>query len=212
MRWLFYTFWIIPIVGALLLSGIALQYFDFDPHKHFLGGKLHLHTNPIWMTAFYVHLGFGALVTLVGIPLFFSKIIGFRSKLHKQLGKVYIISILCFTGPTGIYLAFFAEGGWLASVGFLMMSAAWMIPTYIAFRKVIQGDIQGHYNWIIRSYCMTLSGVTLRLFTPLGSMYFEFDYELNFVLSAFIPWIVNLILGEIIVYFNRNRYPKIIAL
>ena len=56
---------------------------------------------------------------------------------------------------------------------------------------------------------MTLSGVSLRLFTPLGSGYFEFDYETNFILSAYIPWIFNLILGEIIVYFNKNRFQQL---
>lgn len=209
MRFIFIISWTIVIFLALCLAAIALSYFDFDLTKHFLGSKQDMVPNRIWLVSFYIHLLFGAIATLSGIPLFFSQLISFRSSLHKRIGKWYIGSILFFGGPTGLYLAFFAEGGKWSTIGFILMSMAWIVPTYIAFQKIIKGDVQGHYNWIIRSYCMTLSGVTLRLFTPLGTGYFEFDYETNFILSAYIPWIFNLMLGEIIVYFNRNRFKQL---
>ena len=209
MRSLFYISWFVVIVLACCLAGIALSYFDFDTTKSFLGAKQDLIHQPIWLVAFYVHLLFGAIATLVGIPLFFSRLIAFRSGLHKQLGKIYILSILLLGGPTGLYLAFFAEGGSIATIGFICMSMAWMIPTYMAFAKIIKGDVQGHYNWIIRSYCMTLSGISLRLFTPLGSHYFEFDEQTNFILSAYIPWLFNLLLGEVIVLLNRKRFLQL---
>lgn len=209
MRVLFYTSWFVVIFLAVCLAGIALSYFDFDLTKSFLGSKQAMIGNKIWLGAFYLHLFFGAIVTLVAIPLFFSKIISFKAKLHKQLGKVYIGSILFVSGPTGLYLAFFAEGGQFATIGFILMSMAWMIPTYIAFQRIIKGDVQGHYNWMIRSYAMTLSGVTLRLFTPIASRYFNFDYETTFILSAYIPWIINLLLGEVLVLLNKKRFQTL---
>lgn len=209
MKVLFYTSWFFVVFLALCLAGIALSYFDFDSTKHFLGSKQEMVGNGIWLCAFYVHLLFGAIATLVAIPLFFSKLIPFKAALHKHLGKVYIGSILFVSGPTGLYLAFFAEGGQFATIGFILMSVAWMIPTYMAFQRIIQGDIQGHYNWIIRSYCMTLSGVTLRLLTPIGSRYFEFDYETNFILSAYIPWVFHLLLGELLVLLNKKRFHQL---
>lgn len=209
MKVLFYTSWFFVVFLALCLAGIALSYFDFDLTKHFLGSKQEMVRNGIWLGAFYVHLLFGAIATLVAIPLFFSKLIPFKAALHKHLGKVYIGSILFVSGPTGLYLAFFAEGGQFATIGFILMSAAWMIPTYMAFQRIIQGDVQGHYNWIIRSYAMTLSGVTLRLLTPIGSRYFEFDYETNFILSAYIPWMFNLLVGEMLVLLNKKRFHQL---
>lgn len=211
MRILFYTGWLLAGFLALCLAGIALSYFDFDMTKQFLGSKQSMIGNKIWLVSFYVHLLFGAIATLVALPLFFSKLIPFRSSIHKHLGKLYVVSILVFGGPTGLYLAFFAEGGKFATIGFILMSAAWMITTYMAFQRIIKGDLQGHYNWIIRSYCMTLSGVTLRIMTPIGSQFFEFDYETNFVLSAYFPWIFNLLLGELLVLLNRKRLTQIYA-
>jgi Predicted membrane protein (DUF2306) len=199
----------VTIFLALCLAGIALSYFDFDLTKHFLGSKQEMVGNGIWLGAFYVHLLFGAIATLVAIPLFFSKLIPFKATLHKQLGKLYIGSILFVSGPTGLYLAFFAEGGQLATIGFILMAMAWMITTYIAFQRIIQGDLQGHYNWMIRSYSMTLSGITLRILTPIGSRYFELDYDTNFILSAYIPWIFNLLLGELLVALNKKRFDQL---
>lgn len=167
--------------------------------------------NKLWVVFFYVHLLFGVTATASGIPLFFKRLVHYRSNLHKQIGKLYIISILYFTGPTGLYLSFFAEGGHWASIGFILMSLAWMLPTYMAYYKIKQKDIKGHYRWIIRSYCMTLSGVTLRLFTPIGSHYIGFDEETNFIISSFV-WIINVILGEIILLANTKQQNNLVEL
>ncbi|PHR17000.1 MAG: hypothetical protein COA38_21415 [Fluviicola sp.] len=206
MKALFYTGWFVVIFLAVCLAGIALSYFDFDLTKRFLGSKQAMIGNGVWLGAFYSHLFFGAVVTLIGIPLFFSKLIPFKAKLHKHLGKIYIGSILFVSGPTGLYLAFFAEGGQYSTIGFILMAMAWMIPTYIAFQRILKGDVQGHHNWMIRSYCMTLSGVTLRLFTPIASRYFDFDYDTTFILSAYVPWIINLLIGEVLVLLNKKRF------
>lgn len=204
---LFYALWLVVVYFALRLVGIALAYFSFEQDYHFLLAKQHLLGNWTWLAFFYVHLFFGAVATLCGLPLFFSRLIAFRSSTHRLIGKIYILSILFFTAPTGLYLSFYAEGGLWATVGFLLMSLAWLTPTYIAYQKIVAGDVAAHYRWVIRSYCMTLSGVTLRLFTPIGSWYFGFDQTTNFVLSSFV-WIINVCIGEVILFALRHsRLP-----
>lgn len=189
---------------AACLVVIAALYFSFDTDYNFLLSKQEMLDNPIWLTSFYIHLAFGIISVIAGFILFFNRLVRFTSKLHKQIGKLYIISILFLTGPTGFYLSFYAEGGALASIGFIMMSFFWMYLTYMAFAKIIKGDIQSHYKWMIRSYCFTLSGITLRLFTPIGVQIFGLDYETNFIFSAYIPWMLNLAIGELLIYLNRK--------
>ena len=205
----FYLLWAIVAVLAINLVLIAASYMTFDPNHKFLNLKQHLIGNPIYKGNFYVHLAFGIVAVITGFALFFDKLIRFSSKRHKQFGKLYIVSILLLTGPTGLYLSFFAEGGAAASVGFLLMSSIWMLLTYIAFSKILKGDIQGHYKWMIRSYCFTLSGITLRIMTPLCVYWFGIDTETTFVLTAYLPWIFNLLLGEVIIYFNQNQIKNV---
>lgn len=205
----FYILWAVVAVLAINLVLIAGSYMSFDPNHKFLNLKQHLIGNPIYKGNFYVHLAFGIIAVITGFVLFFDKLIHFSSKRHNQVGKLYIISILLLTGPTGLYLSFFAEGGAFASIGFILMSSLWMLITYVAFNKIIKGDIQGHYKWMIRSYCFTLSGITLRLMTPLCVNGFGMDPETTFVVTAYLPWIFNILLGEIIIYFNQHQIKNI---
>ncbi|MCP4437339.1 MAG: DUF2306 domain-containing protein [Aureispira sp.] len=206
-----YILWLFIIFFALKLSAIALSYFSFDMNYHFLKAKQDMLDNKLWVSFFYIHLFFGVIATLGGLVLFLPKLINYNSKLHKNVGKAYVIAILFFTGPTGLYLSFSAEGGQWASLGFIMMSTAWMIPTYIAYKKIIQKDIKAHYRWMIRSYSMTLSGVTLRIMTPIGSLFVGFEEDTNFIISSFV-WIFNVILGEVILLTSTKKQDSLLAM
>lgn len=209
-KFLFGLSWLMIITLALCLAGISLAYFDFDTGKDFLAAKQDMLNNIVWVVAFYLHLLAGAIATIAGIPLFFSKLIPFKSSTHKGLGKTYILAILLFGGPSGLYLSFFAEGGFWASIGFMLMSVIWMAPTYMAYHCAVNGRIKEHYQWVIRSYCITLSGVTLRLLTPIGATVIGFDEQTNFILSAFIPWILHVIIGEVLVKLNNKKVQQLI--
>jgi uncharacterized membrane protein len=187
---------------------ISASYFSFDTNFHFLKAKQDLLPNKIWLSNFYLHLAGGIVAVLSGLCLFFDRLIPFRSTLHKLLGRTYVIAVMLISGPTGFYLAFFSEGGALATVGFLLMSTLWMVITYVALNKILKGDIDGHNKWMIRSFCFTLSGVTLRIMTPLGISIFNFDYDTNFILSAFIPWMFNMAIAELILIYQKNNYKK----
>jgi hypothetical protein len=208
---IFYSLWLIVILLALYLSSIALSYFSFDFNYGFLKAKQHMLPNKLWLVFFFVHLLFGAIATLSGWPLFFSRLVAFKSVWHKRIGKLYIYSILLFTGPTGLYLAFFAEGGKWATLGFLLMSLAWMLPTYMAFYTIMNKNLTGHYRWMIRSYCMTLSGVTLRLFMPFGSRIVQWEEETTYMISSYV-FILNIFLAEIILFFNKKQQQNLINL
>lgn len=208
MRFFVFVGWFVVSVFVLCFTGIALSYFSFDLQHHFLQAKQEFISDAVWLTAFYMHLFFGTLAILTGLLLFMPKIIAYRSGLHRKLGRLYILSILVFSAPTGLYLAFFAEGGPWGTLGYILMTTVWALPTYIAFVKIIRGDVAGHYNWMIRSYCIGLSGITLRLLTPVGSHYMGFDYETNFILSAYVPWILHVFLAEALVYMNRNKVKQ----
>lgn len=197
---------------ALWLTGIALSYFSFDLQYNFLASKQHMLANPVWMASFYLHLLFGAIAVLCGFPLFFPSLIKPSSRIHKKIGKIYVASILGMTGPTGFYLAFYAEGGAVATIGFSLMSLAWMLPTYLAYSAIIKGDTEKHFKWIWRSYAMTLSGVTLRLLTPFLSGQLLLDPDLVFKLTAYLSWMLNLCVAELLFPLAKQRFIQFIPL
>ena len=160
--------------------------------------------NMTWRIAFYLHLLGGAASILTGTALFFTDWIKPSSSTHKVLGKIYFISIMFIGGPTGLYLGFYAEAGYLATIGFIGMSAAWMFPTFMSVYKVTQGDVAGHHKWMIRSFALTLAGVTLRIMTPFGIHVLDWGYDTTFIITAYLPWMMNWGIAEMIIFIRRN--------
>lgn len=191
--------WLLLTAAALLLVGITTMYYSLCTDCNFLLEKQELIDNPIWMGAFYVHIT-GGILALVAGPLQFVR--RFRSRfprVHRLLGMVYIVAILLIAGPSGQYMAFHAEGSWVSSLGFLVMAVLWMFTTWQAYLSARKRDFPAHRDWMTRSFAMSLAAVTLRIWVPVSSYYMGLDQELVVESSAWVSWVPNLIVAEMLV-------------
>ncbi len=104
------------------------------------------------------HVLFGTIALLSG-PLQFSS--RFRQrylKLHRILGRAYVVSV--FIGAfTGIALAVGRPG----LPGTSMQAAAWMVCTTAAFITARNRQITQHRQWMARSYAVTFTFVSSRV-------------------------------------------------
>ena len=204
-----YFLWLVVVAGGLLLVSIALPYFSFETDYDFLLAKQDMLQNTLWRIAFYVHLASGTISILIGLLLFMPRLVMPSSNLHKSLGKIYVVAILYFGAPTGLYLGFYAEAGMWASIGFVGMSLAWAIPTLLAVETIRKGEVEEHYKWMVRSLSLTLAGVTLRLMTPIGIHLLEWDYNTNFIVTAYIPWMLNWGIAELVILSKKTHILNI---
>lgn len=183
---------------AFFLFGITFMYWNFRPDVNFLLTKQDLVDHPIWRPAFYVHI-FGGMLAIVLGPLNFIKYIRRKNlNLHRVLGKTYVASILFIAAPTGLYMAFYANGGFSASIGFILMSILWFYTTFMAVNTIRKKQIAEHVKWMVRSYAMTFAAVTLRLWVPFLSLAVEMDHLKVIIITAWISWIFNLMAAELI--------------
>jgi len=67
------------------------------------------------------------------------------------------------TGPSGLIMGLLANGGWLSMTSFTMLAILWWYFTYMAYVKVKQKVYTLHQKYMIRSYALTLSAITFRL-------------------------------------------------
>ena len=200
-----YLLWSLIAIPSFFLLYITAQYFSFDLALNFLNVKQALVANNFWMTTFYIHIASGMLVILIG-PFQFLKVI--RNKylnFHRILGRVYVFAILGFAAPTGLIMAFYAEGGLWSSIGFGLMSVLWFVSTFLGVTAAKNHDIKKHEKWMYRSYAMSFAAVTLRLLVPAMSI-FEFGFSDHFVVvsTAWLSWIINLIIIELYLKFKIN--------
>jgi uncharacterized membrane protein len=101
----------------------------------------------------------GTFALLIGPINFSSRIRQRYLQLHRILGRVYLISV--FVGSfTGIALA----SGRPGLPGTSMQAAAWMVCTTAAVIAARNRQIVVHRQWMARSYAVTFTFVSSRVF------------------------------------------------
>jgi uncharacterized membrane protein len=101
----------------------------------------------------------GIFALLIGPVNFSSRIRQRHLQLHRVLGRVYVISV--FVGSfTGIALAWGRPG----LPGTSMQAAAWIVCTTAAFITARNRQIVVHRQWMARSYAVTFTFVSSRVF------------------------------------------------
>jgi uncharacterized membrane protein len=100
----------------------------------------------------------GIFALLIGPINFSSRIRQRHIKLHRVLGRIYVISV--FIGAaTGVALVTGRPG----LPGTSMQAAAWIVCTTAAFITARNRQIVSHRQWMIRSYAVTFTFVSSRV-------------------------------------------------
>jgi len=104
------------------------------------------------------HILAGTFALLIGPINFSSRIRARHVKLHRILGRIYVISV--FVGAaTGVALA----SGRPGFPGTFMQAAAWLICTTAALITARNRQIIQHRQWMARSYAVTFTFVSSRV-------------------------------------------------
>lgn len=154
----------------------------------------------------------GAMVAnLIGPFLFLSQLQSHPYlKLHRWLGSIYLSGVL-IGGLAGLYMAFWAYGGWVAQLGFMVLAVLWVSSGFIAYHHIRDRSISRtklqritlHREWMIRNYALTFSGATLRLWQLLFNILQVNDW-VAYQMVAWLSWVPNLIVAGLIIQSARS--------
>src|SRR5690606_23443496 len=103
------------------------------------------------------------------------------------------------SAPSGLIMGYYANGGVISQTAFIILSILWIYTTLMAYRAVRNKDFDRHTKFMIRSYALTLSALTLRLWKPGIARIFEIPPMDLYRLVAWLGWVPNLILAEILI-------------
>ena len=197
------SFWALIILLAIAIGLYPLTFLNVNHNEGLLAQKTpELLANTFWSIAFYTHISLGGFSLLIGWSLFLKKFRIKKLALHRLIGKLYVIAVL-LSSITGFIAAYYATGGRIAKTGFTGMSIAWFICTYIAYKAVRNKNIQKHERWMIRSYAITFTGVTFRLWMPFLVIAFQLDFLEAYPIDAWVSWIANLLVAQ---WLIRKRF------
>lgn len=184
---------------SYLLVGISIQYIPYDTDVAFLRIKQDVIDTPFYKLAFFTHVYTAIFVLPAGLTQFSGLIRKKFRRVHKYTGWVYAIAVICLAGPAGFYIGLFANGGWASQVSFCLLAVLWIYFTGAAIRKVIQGDIISHREFLIRSFALALSALTLRGWKYLLVFLFQPRPMDVYEIVAWLGWIPNLVIAELII-------------
>lgn len=197
--------WLGITLSSVFLFVLTATYFSFCSQCNFLLEKQDVVFNPFWRTAFYIHISGGMLALLLGpfqfVPAFRNRFL----KAHRTVGKLYLGAILFFGAPAGLFMAFYAEGGWIGQLGFCVMAVLWLLSTWMALEAIRKRKIPEHRNWMTRSFALTFAAVTLRLYVPLASDFLHWNQDFVETSSAWVSWVPNLIVAEFLLRFAAKK-------
>lgn len=187
---------IIIIASAAILSGFYPAIFAFTPSLQGL-----FDTKPVellqsgwYIPVFMTHIGFGAVAILSGSTQFFDKIRTKKTSLHRNLGKIYVTSVIP-SGLMGLIVGFYATGEWYSKLGFILSALGWLISTIVAYAKIRKRNIELHRVWMIRSFAFCFAFVTFRIYLSLGSV-LGLSFHNYYSYLSFLSWVPNLIFVE----------------
>lgn len=197
--------WVLAIVFfTWLMARIVFQYAGGRLDVDFLLSKQHIVHLLHYRLAFYLHIFPALLVLAAGITQFSNGILTRRPAVHRWVGKIYAGSILMVCGPAGFIMAWYSNGGWIARSSFLVLSVLWWVSTWLAWRAIKQGDRVRHRAWMIRSYALTLSAVTLRVMQFYFAIRTDLDADTVYQMIAWPSWLINLLVAELILSRQQN--------
>lgn len=143
----------------------------------------------------------GAITALLVGPLQFVRAIRTRwPAFHRMAGRIYILA--CAIGaPTGFVLAMGTTAGPVAAVGFAILAVLWPAFTWLGLRAALDWRLDDHRDWMLRSYALVASAITLRLMLP-SALMMGYDFYPAYRVISWLTWTTNLALCE---YFIRRR-------
>lgn len=182
-------------VGATSMVVMSMHYF-FSNETGILKHK-DVADSLLFLVAFKSHIFFGIMAISIGPLQFIHRLRKKYKRLHKSIGYAYVVSVF-FSGTTGLVIAHFAMGGMITTIGFTVLSLLWLCSTTMAIVSVLKGNFVQHNIWMHISYALSFAAITQRslLLIPLLT---NVPFMPIYQLSAWLPWILNLLIVSLIV-------------
>jgi hypothetical protein len=196
-----YTLW--------LMLRIVLQYTSLEPDIAFLAIKQDYVHLLHYRIAFFIHV-FSSIFALLAAYTQFSSRLRTRYKgLHKYMGRLYAYDVIFLAGPSGLVIGLYANGGIWSRIAFCSLAVLWVAFTVIALQKMLARRIEAHAQWMIRSYALALSAITLRAWKVVIVSLFQPHPMDAYRIVAWLGWVLNLVLAELLIRYLVRRKSRL---
>ena len=194
---------LLSVFTFLMLKGIV-AYCSMQDNVGFLQFKQpYIHILP-WKIAFYTHVFSIIFALLAGFTQFSNIILKQHKQLHHVMGKIYVYDILIINFPAAMIMGIFANGGLPTKTAFVILDCLWFWFTLQAIIAIKNKNVVKHKQYMIRSYALTLSAITLRLWKIIIGGLVHIDPTTLYMIDAWMGFVPNLLFAE---WLIRRKVP-----
>jgi hypothetical protein len=192
---------LIILAGLLIFKvtvGVVLKYRDYFPpnfESDFLRGR-ELYFSGSYHWAFYTHIAAGPIALVLGMILISERFRLKFPKWHRYLGRIQALNVLFLVTPSGLWMAYHAEAGPIAGLGFAALAVVTGMSVALGWRSAVKRRFTDHRRWMSRCFLLLCSTVVLRLIAGLATVT---GVQATWVdpLSAWASWLVPLAAFEL---------------
>ncbi len=194
---------LIILYALYLLILLSIPYLQLKPGVAFLQSKQFIYRIDIWRISFYIHVFCSFILIACGLLQFNKWILKNKKKLHRTSGAVYLFVLFLLSGPTGLIMSFYANGGFWAQVGFISLSLTWLSVSFISYYYLRRKNYIKHGNFMLFSYALTLSAITLRFYAYLINVFNIDVHPVDaYIVLSYLSWIPNLVIAFVMIRFG----------
>ncbi len=181
--------WWLMLISSVAIAGYATRYFILPTtDSHFAHYLLPLR----------LHIAGGIGALLAGPWQFSERLRARNLEFHRWLGRFYLIEVT-LGSIAGLVMAVVSLEGLATHFGFGILAILWFLTGLQAYRLVRRGEIEGHRQWMIRNFALTLAAVTLRNWFPFMLFALHWSFHRSYIIVSWLCWVPNLLVAEWIV-------------
>jgi len=204
------------LAGLLIVkvtASVVLKYRDYFPpdfQSDFLRGRESYFFGS-YQWAFYLHIASGPIALLLGLVLIGDLFRQRFPKWHRRLGRLQVVGVLMFVTPSGLWMAYYAEAGPIAALGFALLAIVTAACLAIGWRAAVNRRFSEHRRWMMRGFLLLCSAVVIRILGGLATV-MGFHAEWFDQLTPWICWLAPLLAYEWISgttnFAARTSFPR----
>lgn len=199
--------WFLYACFCYLMLEITLQYVPAQNDVAFLRIKQDVAHYWYYLPAFFVHAYTAILVLPAGFTQFSAWLRRRYPLLHRRMGYLYVATVLLAAGPTGLIIGIHANGGWSSQLAFCLLAVLWIVFTALAWQNARRKRWAAHRRWMLRSFALALSAITLRAWKYVLVALFHPHPMDVYRWVAWLGWALNLAVVEIIIFYQIRKVP-----
>lgn len=191
------------LVGLTVIIGTAASFFSDYEAAPFVIDKGAIARTPTWRTALLIHAVSGIACLAACSLQLIRKLRVSRPDLHRKIGTFFSATLLLCVLPSGFYLAVFAKGGILGTIGFFLNGLLALFFTLFGLHYYKKRQYREHGNWMLRAFAMVATAVTFR-YLYAGFTLIGYPGSVGYNSSVWGAVILNYSIAEYVIY--RSRY------